>query len=173
MMIFSYIFKLNNGSVRFRPTHISQKDVRRDGASMCPAPKRGKFMKKLITAFFAILLMTSFAFANTYKVKKMTGKIYYGDDTPLARGDFLDDSTYVNIGVNRTITIRCVENNYEYTLGPMKKGTVKKLIDEKMNKANKVSIGASVTKSDVTDEDTKTTKGVATASSRASEAKQD
>ena len=130
-------------------------------------------MKKFITVFFAILLMSCSVFAKTYKVKKIIGKVYHDDKTPIIKEDVLDDSTPINMGVNCKIYIMCIKDGYEYSLGPAKKGTVKNLIDEKMSKKNKFLIGSTVTKSDVSNEDIKATKGISTASTRASEAKQD
>lgn len=105
------------------------------------------------------------AFAKSYKVEKVTGSVMFNNKKVevgqiLSSDDvltFYKYSTIIFVGNYRTVLV----NN---------KRTVK-LAD--IIKAPIIDKSLKVTKSTVTDSDTKTTKGVPTAASRASDAKDD
>src|SRR5574344_2151892 len=123
-----------------------------------------------------VILMTSFYLsAKTYKVTLVEGKVTYevkGSFIPVKEGDHLDDTSIINTGLNSKLELTCIDDNSIVVIKPMKKDTIANII--KVNGKSGITIGnVKVTKSTVTDENTKTTKGVATASSRASEAKSD
>ena len=73
----------------------------------------------------------------------------------------------VNVGLNSTLVVEL--DGASFTVKPMKKGVLADLTASKGG----VKVGSKIKKSDVAEASTKTTKGTATASSRASEAKTD
>lgn len=132
-------------------------------------------MKK-VDMIFAVMLAAFSLSAKTYSVKSVTGKVEYeskpGVFLQVKNDTILDDTSVVNTGLNSSLVLICKDNNKVVTIKPMKKGTISSII--KANGTSGVTIGSAiVTKSTITDEDTKTTKGVSTAASRASEAKSD
>lgn|SRR5574344_498740 len=132
--------------------------------------------------WFVFLLVAAVAVAGVfaekkaqYKVKSVTGKVTYevsNDEwAPVTVGMFLDEGATVSTGLNSTLVV--VLDGSTTTIKPMKKGKLGELIALASTKGS-VKVGSKVTKSDITDDNEKTTtKGVSTASSRASEAKED
>lgn len=133
-------------------------------------------MKKgLILSILAVLAVSAFAAGpDSYVVKSVTGKVQYeaapGNWKNLTAGQKISASTVVNTSLNSTLVVTA--GSSDVTIKAMQKGTVASLTSgnvaaggiKKSNGLNKTAVAAESTRSD---------KGVATASSRASEAKED
>lgn len=133
--------------------------------------------KKMCVLLLVAAAVVSSVFAEKkaqYKVESVTGKVTYeasaNEWAPVTNGMMLEEGTMVNTGLNSTLVV--VLDGAKTTIKPMKKGKLGELV-ALASKKGTVKVGSQITKSDVTDDDTKTTKGVATAASRASEAKED
>ena len=129
--------------------------------------KKG-FLLALLTLFTAC-----FVFADgAYVVKSVKGKVQYevapGKMENVQVGQTLSASTFVNTGLNSTLVVTL--NNEELTVKPMQKGTVEKVAVAANAGLKK---GGSVVSSNVSGNADNSKAGVNTASSRASEAKED
>ncbi len=123
----------------------------------------------------AIFLSASiFAASDTYVVKSVTGKVTYeaapGKWKNVTEGQELTGATVINTNLNSTLIIEV--DGKEVTIKAMSKGTVASLIGGGVAKGGLKKAG-SLKASKVGDEVEGNTKGTATASSRASVAKQD
>jgi hypothetical protein len=132
--------------------------------------------KYLLTALLSVMAAAMiFAAGNSYKVQSVVGKVQYeaapGTWKTVTKGQELAPSAVVNTGLNSKLVL--VLGDKTITIKPMQKGTIEKLALASDGGKKGITKGEEVAKSDVKDEDTKTTKGVATAASRASEAKED
>lgn len=133
--------------------------------------------KSFLTAFLAVVA-AAFVFAagtNSYKVKTVVGKVQY-ESAPgvwknVTVGQELAPTTVIDTKLNSKLVLTCGDKTI--TIKPLKKGTIEKLALATDDGKTGVTKGEEVAKSDVKDEDITTTKGVSTASSRASEAKGD
>ena len=127
-------------------------------------------MKKFL--LFICLFTCSLVFAENYTVKSVKGKVQFEvspnkfEDVKV--GQTLSDSTVVNTGVNSTIIITL--NDKEFTIKPMQKGTVENVKEGKRTGLSKG--GKKVDTTHVAEAEEGRT-AVSTASSRASEAKED
>ncbi len=130
--------------------------------------------KKLILAVvFAVAAVM--AFAGDYTVSSVTGKVQYesapGTWKDIVAGDVLSASTMINTGLNSKLVLTIDDDTL--TIKPMQKGTIEKLLQT----SGVVKSGAkgkiNVAKSGTAEEKAVTSKGISTASSRASEAKED
>ena len=101
------------------------------------------------------------AYAKIYTVTTSKGKITTRDKKVVKVCDKITESTYVDIGPHSTL-IFIDENGNEYRLSGMKKGTIYDLLFKK----NKAPLGT-------VKGDTETKSPIQTASSRASDAKED
>ena len=129
-------------------------------------------MKKGLAFALVALLSACFVFAEgSYVVKSVKGKVQYeeasGKLADVKVGQTLSASTVVNTGLNSTMVLSF--DGEEITIAAMKKGTVDKLA---VSKAGGLKKG-SVVSSSVGGSSSNSKSGVATASSRASEAKED
>lgn len=132
-------------------------------------------MKKIFVFLTVLLALCSFTFAEkngSYLVKTVTGTVTYelanGDWGNVSEGMSLKADANINVGLNSTLVVEL--DGESFTIKPMKKGLLSSLTSS--NKTG-VKVGSKVKKSDVAAGSSKTTKGTATASSRASEAKSD
>lgn len=132
--------------------------------------------KKIIFALvFAIVSACAFAEAASYTVVSVTGKVQYeagpGVMKDIEKGDVLSASTVINTGLNSKLVLSIDDD--KITVKPMQKGTIEKLLQS----AGVVKSGAknklNVAKSSVATDGAVDSKGISTASTRASEAKED
>lgn len=135
-----------------------------------------KKMKKIITLLTICLAFSCALFAEkkaSYSVSSVTGKVTYevsnGEWADVKAGMSLDVDANVNVGLNSTLVVTL--DGVDYAIKPMKKGKLAELAAA--NSKGGVKVGSKITKSDIAAASTKTSKGAATASSRASEAKAD
>lgn len=132
-------------------------------------------MKKIFVFFTVLLALCGFTFAEkngAYTVKTVTGIVTYelsnGDWANVESGMTLKADANINVGLNSNLVVEL--DGETFTIKPMKKGLLSSLASA--NKSG-VKVGSKVKKSDVAAGSNKSTKGTATASSRASEAKSD
>lgn len=118
-------------------------------------------MKKKVLLLTFLMFVCALIYAKTYTVTTAKGSVTTKDKQALKVLDKVTDSTYVNIGPHSTL-IFIDEDGNEYRLISMKKGTIYDL----MFKKNKAPLGT--VKSDTGVKST-----VQTASSRASDVKED
>ncbi|WP_407398600.1 hypothetical protein [Treponema sp.] len=123
----------------------------------------------------AALLSSGFLFAERYTVKSVIGKatVQTGSDkwTELSEGKTVSSENVINTGLN-TVLILADENGKEVKIKANQRSTVDDLVDAAMTPS--VGIKKSkITNRVVAGAKANTSKGVATASSRASEAKED
>lgn len=127
-------------------------------------------MKKFL--LFVCLFACGLAFAESYTVKSVKGKAQFEvspskfEDVKV--GQILSDTTVVNTGINSTIVITL--NDKEFAIKPMQKGTVENV---KEGKKTGLSKGKKAETSHVAEAEEVNKAAVSTASSRASEAKED
>ena len=131
--------------------------------------------KKIILAL-VLAAVSVFAFAESgYKVTTVTGKVQFeaapGAWKDISKGDILSPSTVINTGLNSKLVLTM--DNDTITIKPMQKGTIEKLLQT----SGVVKSGAkgklNVAKAETADDEVVKSKGISTASSRASEAKED
>lgn len=134
-------------------------------------------MKKFIAIAFILVSAAAFMFAEKFEVTSITGNVTYeaapGKFKTVKVGQKLNDSVVINTSVNSKIII-VSEGGESVTIKPMQKGTVADLVkaNSKVASGPKKKPGSTIAlKSNATSETG--TQGVATASSRASEAKDD
>lgn len=130
--------------------------------------------KKTISMVVLALFMSVSMFAAGYKVVSVTGKVTY-EAAPetwknVSVGQELSASTVLNTSLNSSVVIAQDDGN-EVTIKAMQKGSVDSLIGVSSNKGLKRTGG--VKRTSIGDDVEGTSKGTATASSRASEAKSD
>lgn len=130
--------------------------------------------KKSISLVAIAFLMSVSMFAAGYKVVSVTGKVTY-EAAPetwknVSVGQELSASTVLNTSLNSSVVIAQDDGN-EVTIKAMQKGSVDSLIGVSSNKGLKRTGG--VKRTSIGDDVEGTSKGTATASSRASEAKSD
>lgn len=132
-----------------------------------------KAKKVILAVVFAVV--AAYAFAADYTVASVTGKVQYesapGTWKDIAKGDVLSASTVINTGLNSKLVLKIDSDTI--TIKPMQKGTIEKLLST----SGVVKSGAkgklNVAKGETADDETVKSKGISTASSRASEAKED
>jgi len=131
--------------------------------------------KSILLVVLTIFLSASiFAAGDTYKVKSVTGKVTYeatpGNWKAVVEGQELSAAAVINTSLNSTLVL--VVDEKDVTIKAMSKGTVSSLIGGGVAKGGlKKSGGLKASK--IGDDVEGNTKGTATASSRASEAKAD
>lgn len=130
-------------------------------------------LKVLICAAFAMFVASSL-FAAGYKVESFTGKVTYesapGKWVAVEAGQELPASTVIQTGVNSTLVLSL--DGAKINIKAMQKGTIENLT-ALASTGNGIKKGSSLKSSAVAADTTKTSKSVVTASSRASEAKED
>ena len=128
-------------------------------------------MKKSLLIFAALAFIAT-AFAGDYVVKSVKGKVQFesapGEWKDVTVGQTLSSSTNLNTSLNSSIVVTSDGKNF--TIKAMQKGDVAALVSNAGSGG--IKKGAINTKSVAANSDG-STKGVATASSRASEAKED
>ena len=131
-----------------------------------------KSSKKILCAAVTLFAAAAAFAAGPYKVESVTGKVTYesapGKWATVEVGQELSASTVVQTSVNSTLVVS--NNGTKATVKAMQKGTVESL--SSATKVAKVTVGNKVDSSKVS-ADGKTAKSTVTASSRASEAKED
>ena len=132
--------------------------------------------KSFLIAVLSIFMAVSmFAAGGTYKVKSVSGKVTYeatpGNWKNVAVGQELSASTVINTSLNSTLVI--VLDDKDVTIKAMQKGTVDSLASAATGVAKGGLKKNSFKASSVGDEVSGNSKGTATASSRASGAKED
>ena len=129
--------------------------------------------KSIVLVVLAFFMSVSMFAAGSYKVVSVTGKVTF-EAAPetwknVAVGQELSASTVLNTSLNSSVVI-ALDDGKEITIKAMQKGTVDSLVGVASNKGLKSS---KLKSSSIADEVEGTTKGTATASSRASDAKED
>ena len=126
-------------------------------------------MKKFFLLFTMALL--SFAFCEEYVVKSVKGKVQYeaapGKMEDVKVGQKLSSSTNINTGVNSTLIL--ILDDKELTVKPMQKGTIEKVAGNNVAGLKKSGTVKTIDVGNTVDNKS----AVSTASSRASEAKED
>lgn len=126
-------------------------------------------MKKFFLLFTMVLF--SFAFCEEYVVKSVKGKVQYeaapGKMEDVKVGQKLSSSTNINTGVNSTLIL--ILDDKELTVKPMQKGTVEKVAGNNIAGLKKSGTVKTIDVGNTVDNKS----AVSTASSRASEAKED
>lgn len=131
--------------------------------------------KSVLIAVLAIFMSASIFAAGTYKVKSVTGKVTYeatpGNWKNVTVGQELSSATVINTSLNSSLVITLDDN--DVTIKAMQKGTIDSLAAGSTGVAKGGLKKNSLKASSVGDEVSGNSKGTATASSRASEAKED
>ena len=130
--------------------------------------------KSIVLVVLAFFMSVSMFAAGSYKVVSVTGKVTYeaapGTWKNVSVGQELSASTVLNTSLNSDVVI-AKEDGGEITIKAMQKGSVDSLVGVASTKGIKKSGG--IKKSSVGADVEGSSKGTATASSRASEAKAD
>ena len=126
-------------------------------------------MKKFLTIVFAFIL-TATVFAESYKVKEVYGKVMFEDGTRIFEGQELEGEASIKVFPQAYIIL--VQDGKLRKINSSQKGTVNELYAKafKSNGLKKMKIADA---SHIAPPSEGTRKGVATAASRASEAKED
>ena len=127
--------------------------------------------KSIVLVVLALFMSVSMFAAGAYKVKAITGKVTF-EAAPdnwknVTVGQELSASTVLNTSLNSSVVI-VKDDGSEVTIKAMQKGTVDSLLGVASSKGLKKT-GLNTTT--VADDVEGTSKGIATASSRASDAK--
>lgn len=121
-----------------------------------------------------LMIITSTFFATPYKVESVEGKVIYQlsptEWKSIENGQELNSSTVIQTNVNSTLIVSV--DGLKFTIKSMQKGSIEKLVELATSK-NGIKKGSSLKSSAVASGTNKTSKSVVTASSRASEAKED
>lgn len=129
-------------------------------------------MKKAIS-FLAALLMFGQVFATgSYVVKSVKGNVKYEAEAGIKKavkvGQTLSASTFVDVGLNSSLVLEM--DGEEFIVNPFSKGALDKVASAKTSTGGLKSGGL---RASTVAKDTGVSKSVSTASSRASEAKED
>ena len=131
-------------------------------------------VKVLVCAAFAMFVASSL-FAAGYKVESFTGKVTYesapGKWVAVEAGQELPASTVIQTGVNSTLVLSL--DGAKINIKAMQKGTIESLTAVASTGNSGIKKGSALKNSAVAADSSKTSKSVVTASSRASEAKED
>ena len=135
-------------------------------------------MKKIFAALAILLVAATALFADkraTMKVESLVGKVTYevsyGEWAELKAGMVIDADSVINTGLNSTLTV-LLSDGRTVNVKPMKKGKITEIASLSNNQLG-VKIGSKITSSDLSDALESSKKAIQTASSRASEAKED
>ncbi|WP_407397526.1 hypothetical protein [Treponema sp.] len=133
-------------------------------------------MMKKITAFIAMALASAALFAakaDSYVVESVTGKVQYeatpGSWKDVTVGQKISSATVVKTNLNSNLVVSAGEE--KTTIKAMQNGAIDALVSAASGTAKTIKKGS--LKNGAVAGKTETRKGVATASSRASEAKED
>ena len=130
--------------------------------------------KSIVLVVLAFFMSVSMFAAGSYKVVSVTGKVTF-EAAPetwknVTVGQELSASTVLNTSLNSSVVI-ALDDGKEVTIKAMQKGTIDSLVGVASNKGLKKSGG--IKSSSLDDDIEGRSKGTATASSRASDAKED
>lgn len=130
-------------------------------------------MKKALSIVVLSLFISVAMFAAGFKVTSVTGNVTYeaapGEWKNVSVGQELSASTVINTSLNSNVVL--LVDNKSVTIKAMSKGSIDSLVSSAANGVAKKKAGG-VKKSNIADVEG-SSKGTATASSRASEAKED
>ena len=130
--------------------------------------------KSIVLVVLAFFMSVSMFAAGSFKVLSVTGKVTYesapGTWKNVSVGQEISASTVLNTSLNSSVVI-AQNGGDEITIKAMQKGTVDSLIGVASAKGPKKS--GSIKRNTVGDDVDSSSKGTATASSRASSAKED
>ncbi len=130
-----------------------------------------KLIKTLIIGMVAFFAAASLFAAGSYKVERVTGKVTYeanGEWKAVAVGQELVAGTNINTALNSSLVVS--DGSSSATIKAMQKGSIETLASATGSKGLKK---ATLSKNNVAKKADGSQSGVATASSRASEAKKD
>lgn len=131
-------------------------------------------LKVLVCAVFAMFAVSAL-FAASYKVESFTGKVTYeaapGKWVAVEDGQELSASTVIQTSVNSGLVLSL--DGAKINIKAMQKGTIESLASIASSGSSGIKKGSSLKSSAVAADSGKTSKSVVTASSRASEAKED
>ena len=130
-----------------------------------------KLIKTLIIGMVAFFAAASLFAAGSYKVERVTGKVTYeanGEWKAVAVGQELVAGTNINTALNSSLVVS--DGSSSATIKAMQKGAIETLASATGSKGLKK---ATLSKNNVAKKADGSQSGVATASSRASEAKKD
>ncbi len=131
-------------------------------------------LKVLVCAVFAMFAVSAL-FAASYKVESFTGKVTYeaapGKWVAVEDGQELSASTVIQTSVNSGLVLSL--DGAKINIKAMQKGTIESLASVASSGSSGIKKGSSLKSSAVAADSGKTSKSVVTASSRASEAKED
>ena len=130
-----------------------------------------KLIKTLIIGMVAFFAAASLFAAGSYKVERVTGKVTYeanGEWKAVAVGQELAAGTNINTALNSSLVVS--DGSSSATIKAMQKGSIESLASATGSKGLKK---ATLSKNNVAKKADGSQSGVATASSRASEAKKD
>ncbi len=130
-----------------------------------------KLIKTLIIGMVAFFAAASLFAAGSYKVERVTGKVTYeanGEWKAVAVGQELAAGTNINTALNSSLVVS--DGSSSATIKAMQKGAIESLASATGSKGLKK---ATLSKNNVAKKADGSQSGVATASSRASEAKKD
>lgn len=131
-----------------------------------------KMIKTLIAGMAVFFAAVTLFAADSYKVEKVTGKVTYevnGDWKTVTVGQELSSGTNVNTALNSSLVV--TDGTSSSTIKAMQKGTIEKLASAAAPKGGLKK--ATISKGSIAGKTSGSSTGVATASSRASEAKAD
>ena len=121
-----------------------------------------------------MFILTFGSFAATYKILGITGKVFVNDTQVIAPGQILNEEDVLNVRPQAAIILQPIDSIEKRTFkGPNNKITVKDAwVQSAIGKIG-LKKGTIVRASNIASPVESTRKGVATAASRASEAKED
>ncbi|MBR1537404.1 MAG: hypothetical protein IJ630_10760 [Treponema sp.] len=129
-------------------------------------------MKKILTTVLISIFTSLAVFGADYSVKAVTGKVQYeasaGNWKNVSVGQILSDSTLINTSLNSSLVI--TGSAGDVTIKAMQKGSVKDLSSAP---AKVGGLKKTLNRNSIAGNASAASKGTATASSRASEAKAD
>lgn len=131
-----------------------------------------KLIKTLIIGMVAFFAAASLFAAGSYKVERVTGKVTYeanGEWKAVAVGQELVAGTNINTALNSSLVVS--DGSSSATIKAMQKGSIESLASATGSKGGLKK--ATLSKNNVAKKAEGSQSGVATASSRASEAKKD
>lgn len=131
-------------------------------------------MKKFLT-FILLIVLSASLFATTYTVKSVTGKARYKVDgayKDIKAGDILDGEFEVNIGINSGMELVREDGKY-IKIGSTRVGTLENVCIDVLGTKTGLNKKRTIAKADIAAPVDRPREAVATAASRASEAKED
>lgn len=131
-------------------------------------------MKKFLAFTLAFILSASL-FATTYTVKTVTGKTKYklnGTYKEIKAGDVLEGETEINIGINSGMEVIREDGKY-IKIGSTRVGTLDNICIDVLGTKTGLNKKRTIARADIAAPVDRPREAVATAASRASEAKED